>query len=168
MSKSKLVSLARVRPVVTLATALLLGAVAATAHAEVGVKDPWVRATVTGQKATGAFMQITGTEPVRLVEVQSAAAKIVEIHEMRMEGDRMMMKAVPGLDIVPGKALELKPGGYHVMLIDVVKPLNPGDKVPLTLVVEGADKKRATVEVSAEVRALNAGNRPAAAPMHQH
>ena len=110
---------------------------------------------VTGQKATGAFMQLTSTEPVRLVEAQSAAAKIVEIHEMRMDGDRMMMKAVPGLDIVPGKALDLKPGGYHVMLIDVVKPLNAGDKVPLTLVVEGADRKRATIEVSAEVRALN-------------
>ena len=157
MSKSK----------VTLVAALLLGAVAATAHAEVNVKDPWVRATVTGQKATGAFMQLTSTEPVRLVEAQSAAAKIVEIHEMRMEGDRMMMKAIPGLDIVPGKALDLKPGGYHVMLIDVVKPLNAGDKVPLTLVVEGADRKRATIEVSAEVRALNAGSRPAA-PMHPH
>ncbi len=151
--------------VIAACTALFMAT--GSALAQVNVKDPWVRATVTGQKATGAFMQLTSTEPVRLVEAQSAAAKIVEIHEMRMEGDRMMMKAIPGLDIVPGKALDLKPGGYHVMLIDVVKPLNAGDKVPLTLVVEGADKKRATIEVSAEVRALNAGSKPAA-PMHQH
>ena len=138
---------------------------AASAHAQVTVKDPWVRGTVAGQKATGAFLQLTTTEAVRLVEARSGAAKIVEIHEMRMEGDRMMMQAVPGLDLVPGKTLELKPGGYHVMLIDVVKPLNAGDKVPLTLVLEGKDKKRIQVDVSAEVRALNA--RPAM-QQHQH
>lgn len=138
---------------------------AASAHAQVTVKDPWVRGTVAGQKATGAFLQLTTTEAVRLVEAKSGAAKIVEIHEMRMEGDRMMMQAVPGLDLVPGKKLELKPGGYHVMLIDVVKPLNAGDKVPLTLVLEGKDKKRIQVDVSAEVRALNA--KPAM-QQHQH
>jgi copper(I)-binding protein len=138
----------------------------AVAHAQVTVKDAWVRATVPSQKATGAFMQITGTEPLRLVEAQSGAAKVVEIHEMRMEGDRMMMQAVSGLDLVPGKALELKPGGYHVMLIDVLKPVNVGDKVALTLVFEGKDKKRTPVQVSAEVRALNA--KPAAAPQHHH
>ena len=132
---------------------------ATAVHAQVTVKDPWVRGTVASQKATGAFMQLTTTEAVRLVEARSGAAKIVEIHEMRMEGDRMMMQAVPGLDLVPGKTLELKPGGYHVMLIDVVKPLNAGDKVPLTLVLEGKDKKRIQVDVIAEVRALNA--RPA-------
>jgi copper(I)-binding protein len=138
---------------------------ATVAHAQVTVKDPWVRGTVASQKATGAFMQLTTTEAVRLVEARSGAAKIVEIHEMRMEGDRMMMQAVPGLDLVPGKTLELKPGGYHVMLIDVVKPLNAGDKVPLTLVLEGKDKKRIQVDVSAEVRALNA--KPAM-QQHQH
>lgn len=149
----------------TLFCAALTLASATAAHAQVTVKEPWVRGTVASQKATGAFMQLSTTEAVRLVEAKSGAAKIVEIHEMRMEGDRMMMKAVPGLDIVPGQTLELKPGGYHVMLIDVVKPLNAGDKVPLTLVLEGKDKKRMQVEVSAEVRALNA---MPAAQQHQH
>ncbi len=149
----------------TLFCAALTLASATTAHAQVTVKEPWVRGTVASQKATGAFMQLSTTEAVRLVEARSGAAKIVEIHEMRMEGDRMMMQAVPGLDLVPGKTLELKPGGYHVMLIDVVKPLNAGDKVPLTLVLEGKDKKRIQVEVSAEVRALNA---MPAAQQHQH
>ncbi|NYG35377.1 copper chaperone PCu(A)C [Sphaerotilus montanus] len=149
----------------TLFCAALTLASATAAHAQVTVKEPWVRGTVASQKATGAFMQLSTTEAVRLVEARSGAAKIVEIHEMRMEGDRMMMQAVPGLDLVPGKTLELKPGGYHVMLIDVVKPLNAGDKVPLTLVLEGKDKKRIQVEVSAEVRALNA---MPAAQQHQH
>ena len=149
----------------TLFCAALTLASATAVHAQVTVKEPWVRGTVASQKATGAFMQLSTTEAVRLVEAKSGAAKIVEIHEMRMEGDRMMMQAVPGLDLVPGKTLELKPGGYHVMLIDVVKPLNAGDKVPLTLVLEGKDKKRIQVEVSAEVRALNA---MPAAQQHQH
>ncbi|MEN9485856.1 MAG: hypothetical protein RJB37_3736 [Pseudomonadota bacterium] len=149
----------------TLFCAALTLASATAAHAQVTVKEPWVRGTVASQKATGAFMQLSTTEAVRLVEVRSGAAKIVEVHEMRMEGDRMMMKAVPGIDLVPGQMLELKPGGFHVMLIDVVKPLNAGDKVPLTLVLEGKDRKRIQVEVSAEVRALNA---MPAAQQHQH
>ena len=154
------------RPFLRTAACAVLTLIGASAHAQVTVKEPWVRATVPSQKATGAFMQLTTTEPVRLVEVLSTAAKIVEVHEMRMEGDRMMMKAVDGLDVVPGKALELKPGGYHVMLIDVVKPMTAGDKVPLTLVLEGKDGKRRQVQVSAEVRALN--GKPAAAAAHQH
>lgn len=137
------------------------------ALAQVSVKEPWVRATVAQQKATGAFMQISSTEPVRLVEAKSTAARIVEIHEMRMEGDRMMMKATDALDIVPGRTLELKPGSYHIMLIDVLKPVNAGDKLPLTLVIEGRDGKRSAVEVSAEARAMNA-TRPAAAAEHRH
>lgn len=154
------------RSILNAATCAALTLVSATAaHADVTVKEPWVRGTVASQKSTGAFMQLTTTEPVRLVEAKSGAAKIVEIHEMRMEGDRMMMKAVPGIDVVPGQTLELRPGGFHVMLIDVVKPLNAGDKVPLTLVLEGKDKKRTQVEVSAEVRALNA---MPAAQQHQH
>ncbi|MEY4754970.1 MAG: hypothetical protein RJA44_2645 [Pseudomonadota bacterium] len=136
---------------------------ASLAHAEVSVKEPWVRATVASQKATGAFMQISSTEPVRLVEVRSAAAKIVEVHEMKMEGDRMVMQAVNALDINPGTALELKPGGYHVMLIDLAKPVQAGDKVALTLVLEDKNKKRSTVEVSADARALGA-----AKPAMQH
>ncbi|MEX8493279.1 copper chaperone PCu(A)C [Sphaerotilus sp.] len=154
------------RSILNAATSVALTLASATAaYADVTVMEPWVRGTVASQKSTGAFMQLTTTEAVRLVEVKSGAAKIVEVHEMRMEGDRMMMKAVPGIDVVPGQTLELKPGGYHVMLIDVVKPLNAGDKVPLTLVLEGKDKKRIQVEISAEVRALNA---MPAAQQHQH
>jgi len=78
----------------------------------------------------------------------------VEIHEMSMEGSVMKMRAVPGLDLPAGKTVELKPGGYHVMLMDLKKELKAGDTVPLTLVVEGADKKREIIEVKAPVKAL--------------
>ncbi len=137
-----------------LAIAALLAA--ASSHAEVSVKDAWVRATVPQQKSSGAFMQLSATADTRLVEVKSSVAKIVEIHEMKMAGDVMQMKAVPGVDLPAGKAIELKPGGYHVMLMDLKQQLKVGDTVPLTLVVEGRDKKRETIEVKAVVRALSA------------
>lgn len=146
--------------------ALSLAAPAALAQtAPVQVSDPWVRATVPQQKATGAFMTLQAPAGSRLVEARSPVAAVVEIHEMAMQGDVMRMRAVPGLDLPAGKAVALKPGGYHVMLIDLKQALKAGDTVPLTLVFEGADKQRVTQAVSAPVRALNAA---APAPAHDH
>jgi copper(I)-binding protein len=122
----------------------------------VDVKDAWARSTVQGQKATGAFMKLTAKDGAKLVGASSPAAGVVEVHEMKMEGDVMKMRAIPGgLDLPAGKAVELKPGGYHVMLMDLKGQVKEGQSVPLTLVVEGRDKKRQTVEVKAQVRALN-------------
>lgn len=129
---------------------------AAAAHAQVSVKDPWVRATVPQQKATGAFMQLTAARDARLVSALSPVAGVVEIHEMAMDNNIMKMRAVSGLDLPGGKAVDLKPGGYHVMLMDLKGPVKEGDMVPLTLVVEGRDGKRETLEVKATARALNA------------
>ncbi len=146
--------------------ALILAAltVAAAAHAQVTVKDPWVRATVPQQKATGAFMQLTAAKDARLVSALSPVAGVVEIHEMAMDNNIMKMRAVPGLDLPGGKAVDLKPGGYHVMLMDLKGPVKEGDMVPVTLVVEGRDGKRETLEVKAMARALNAT--PAKDPAH--
>lgn len=131
-------------------------------HAQVTVKDPWVRATVSQQKATGAFMQITSAQDARLVEAKSPVAGVVEVHEMTMEKDVMKMRALAnGLDLPAGKSVELKPGGYHVMLMDLKQQMKEGDTVPMTLVVEGKDKKRATVEVKATVKALATAAKPA-------
>ncbi len=122
--------------------------------AQITVKDPWVRATVSQQKATGAFMQITSAQDARLVEAKSPVAGIVEVHEMTMEKDVMKMRAVKALDLPAGKSVELKPGGYHVMLMDLKQQMKEGDTVPLTLVVEGKDKKLSTIEVKAPVKPL--------------
>ena len=125
--------------------------------AQVTVKDPWVRATVPAMKATGAFMQITSVQDARLVEARSPVAGIVEIHEMAMEKDVMRMRALPnGLELPAGKTVELKSGGYHVMLMDLKQQMKEGDTVPLTLVIEGKDKKRTTIEVKAPVKPLAA------------
>jgi copper(I)-binding protein len=134
--------------------------------AQVTVKDPWVRATVSAQKATGAFMQITSAQDARLVEASSPVAGVVEVHEMVMEKDVMKMRAVKGLDLPAGKTVELKPGGYHVMLMDLKEQMKEGATVPVTLVVEGKDKKRSTIEVKAPVKPLATANKSAAEHKH--
>lgn len=120
------------------------------------VKDAWVRATVAQQKATGAFMQLTAKADTKVVSASSPMAGAVEIHEMSMDKDVMKMRAVPVLDLPAGKTVELKPGGYHVMLLDLKGPVKEGDLVSLSLVLEGKDGQRETVEVKAAARALNA------------
>lgn len=129
------------------------------AIAQVTVKDPWVRATVSAQKATGAFMQITSAQDARLVEAKSPVAGVIEVHEMVMEKDVMKMRAVKGLDLPAGKTVELKPGGYHIMFMDLKQQMKEGTTVPVTLVIESKDKKRSTVEVKAPVKPLtSSGN----------
>jgi copper(I)-binding protein len=149
-------------------TALIVAAL--PVMAQVTIKDPWVRATVSQQKATGAFMQITSAQDARLVEAKSPLAGVVEVHEMTLEKDVMKMRALPnGLDLPAGKSIELKPGGYHVMLMDLKQQMKEGDTVPMTLVVEGKDKKRSTIEVKAAVKALTTQAKPADAnSAHKH
>ena len=134
--------------------------------AQVTVKEPWVRATVSAQKATGAFMQITSAQDARLVEAKSPVAGVVEVHEMVMEKDVMKMRAIKGLDLPAGKTVELKPGGYHVMLMDLKEQMKEGATVPVTLVIEGKDKKRSTVELKAPVKPLTTSAK--AEPEHKH
>jgi len=134
--------------------AVLALATAGVAWSQTTVKDPWVRGTVAQQKASGAFMQITSAQGGKLVSASSPVAGVVEVHEMAMEGDVMKMRAVESLELPAGKTVEFKSGGYHVMLMDLKQQLKAGDTVPLTLVVEGKDGKRETIEVKAPVRAL--------------
>jgi copper(I)-binding protein len=139
------------------ATVLLCAAAHAHAQApaDINVSDAWVRATVPQQKATGAFMQLTSQQDARLVEVRSPIAGSVELHQMEMSNNVMKMRQIDGLDLPAGQRVGLKPGGYHVMLFDLKAPVKAGDKVPLTLVVEGKGKERSTIEVVAVARGLN-------------
>lgn len=138
---------------ITLTLAALV--MAAAAQAQVNVQDAWVRATVAHQKATGAFMRLNASSDARLVGASSPVAGIVEIHEMAMVKDVMQMRAVSGLDLPAGQTVELKPGGYHVMLLDLKGQVKEGDMVPLTLVVEGRDGKRQSLELKVPARPLN-------------
>ncbi len=143
-----------------IAAALLAG----TAYAQtVDVKDAWVRTSVPGQKATGAFMKLTAKDGAKLVAASSPVAGVTEVHEMKMEGDIMRMKAVAGgLDLPAGKTVELKPGGYHVMLMDLKAALPKDSTIPLTLVFKDAKGVESRLELKLPV---------AAAPMagaHKH
>lgn len=143
-----------------LITGLLAITAQAWAQTVVKVEDAWVRGTVASQKATGAFMRLTPVANARLVAVQSPVAGVAEIHEMAMENDVMKMRQIPGLDLAAGRTMELKPGGFHVMLMDLKQPLKGGEQVPITLVFEDDAKKRFTQEIKAPVTALGGGNAP--------
>lgn len=132
----------------------LCATLAAAATAQVTVSDPWVRATVPQQKATGMFAAVTAAKGGKVVAASSPMAEVVEIHEMAMDNNVMRMRAIPALELPAGKAVELKPGGFHVMLMGLKQQVKEGDTVSVNLVVEGQDGKRETVEVKAPVRAL--------------
>ena len=139
-------------------TALVLALMffGAAAQADVTVKESWVRGTTPAQKATGAFMEITSSEAAALLSASSPVAGVVEIHTMKMEDGVMKMRALPKLDLPAGKAVKLAPGGNHVMLMDLKQQMKKGDVVPITLKIEGKDKKVQMLEVKAEVRDLAA------------
>lgn len=132
----------------------LLG-LALQVSAQTQVDDAWVRATVAGQQATGAFMTLTASTDSKLLGVQSPAAKIVQVHQSTMKNDVMSMQPVDSVALPAGKAVTFDPHGYHVMLIDLVAQVKEGDTVPLTLIVENAKGEKESVEVQAPVRALN-------------
>jgi periplasmic copper chaperone A len=121
------------------------------------VKAPFARATPPGSRSAGIFMAIEnkGSEPDRLLSASSPVAGIVEIHEMKMDGGMMQMREVKDIDVRPGATVELKPGGYHIMLMDLKQPLKQGDTVPVTLRFEkaGALEVRASVEAMGATRA---------------
>ena len=135
-----------------IATALFASFAAQAESPVVKIDDPWVRATVAPQKATGAFMQLTATKALKVVSASSPVAASVEIHEMKMDDGVMKMRAVDALPLPAGQAVALKPGSYHVMLMGLQRPIKAGEAVPLTLTVEGEDGKRTAVEVRAVAR----------------
>ena len=132
----------------------------------VEVTDAWVRSSVPGQQATGAFMKITAEDTTRLVAASSPAAGLAEVHEMKMQGQVMTMHAVEGgLTLPAGKTVELKPGGYHIMLMDLKAALPKDSTILLTLVFKDAKGTESTVELKVPV-ALAAPHSKTAAMDH--
>jgi len=119
------------------------------------IETPWTRATPTGSKVAGGFMKLknTGKETDRLVGGSVTVAGKFEVHEMAMINNIMKMRELDkGLEIKPGQSIELKPGSYHVMFMDMKQPMKEGDKVKGALVFEKAGK----VEVEYTVRGMGA------------
>jgi copper(I)-binding protein len=142
-----------------MAAALSLGMASAFAQSgPVDVSDAWARGTVPGQSATGVFMTLQAHQATTLVGVSTPAAANAEVHEMKLEGTLMKMRALPnGLPLPANQPVQLKPGGYHIMLTDLKAPLRKGDNVALTLRFETADHKKTEQQVQVPVRDLTAG-----------
>jgi len=136
-----------------LALAALLTATAAIGHDfQIGalkIGHPWARPTLPGQGAGGAYLSVHngGSTPDRLLGGSMPVAAGVEVHEMRMEGDVMRMRELPGLEIPAGKTVTLAPAGLHLMLTGLKAPLKLGDKLPLKLRFEKAGEIEVTVNV---------------------
>ena len=119
------------------------------------IDQPWTRATAPTAKTGGGFVTITnkGTTPDRLVAVRSAASDKVEVHEMKMDGNVMRMREIDkGLEIPPGATVTLKPGGYHIIFMELKAPFAKDAKVPVTLVFE----KAGSIDVELAVQAMGA------------
>ena len=125
---------------------------AQTAEPSLRVFDVWAKTTVPGGSVSAAYMHIKSASPLKLVKAESTIAGIVEIHDMKMNDGVMQMKALDAVDVPAGKLVELKPGGMHIMLMKVKKPITPGDKVPLTLTFEAAGKKPVVVKLDVIAR----------------
>lgn len=128
----------------------------ALAQAEVTVKNAWIRATVPQQKVGGVFLQIESTSDAKLIEAHSTAAASAELHEMKFDNNIMRMREIDQLALPAGKPVDLKPGGYHLMLMGLKNQVKVGDVIPLTLVIENKDKKRQTIEVKVIAKPINA------------
>jgi hypothetical protein len=133
------------------AAALVASSLAHAQPAAVEVQGAWARALLQGQASSGAYMTLHAREPLTLVGAASPAAGIVEIHEMKMEGDVMRMRALDKLELPAGKPLELKPGGYHFMLMDLKAAFRTGMQVPMTLQFRDARGNARELKVSLPV-----------------
>ena len=147
---------------------LVAGALLASiAHAQVKIDDAWVRATVPQQKATGAFMRLTAAKDTRLVGVTTPLTPKAEVHEMAMQDNVMRMRQIPAVELPAGKTVELTPGGFHVMLMDLKTTLPKDSTVPLTLVFKDAKGVQSKVELKVPVATAAPGG-GAAAGAHKH
>jgi len=139
--------------------ACAFGSSAASAHEyalkSLKIDHPFARATPPGAKTGGVFVTVenTGSQPDRLMSVSSPVAAIAELHEMSVDAGVMRMRGVATLEVKPGETLQLKPGGYHVMLSELRQPLKVGDRFPMTLKFQNAG----VVEVSVWVEEMGAG-----------
>jgi hypothetical protein len=120
------------------------------------IVSPWARATAPTAPTGGGYLTIknTGTSADRLVSARSPAAGLVQVHEMKMDGNVMRMREVEGgLEIPAGGSVTLSPSGFHLMLMQLKHPLQEGTTVPLTLVFQ----KAGSVDVELAVQAMGAG-----------
>ena len=120
------------------------------------ISDVWIKATIPGSNVSAAYLRIKSAKTVKLVKAETAVANIAELHSMNMKDGVMEMKAELAFNVPAGKTIELKPGGMHIMLMQVAKPIKAGDKVPLTLTFDTGGGNSLVMNVEAIARAQSA------------
>jgi periplasmic copper chaperone A len=149
------------RFIATAASVVLSALLVGSAHARdvtkgpIKIEQPWTRATPGGAKVAGGFMKITntGTTPDRLVSATADISGVVELHEMKMVEGIMKMRALGnGIELKPGQTVDLKPGGYHVMFIDLKAPIVKEKPIKARLTFEKAGE----IEVEFKVEPIGA------------
>ena len=132
---------------------------------DISVEAPWTRATPAGAKVAGGYLKVTnnGAAADKLIGGSTEIAGRIEIHEMAMNNGVMQMRPLnAGLELKPGQSVELKPGGFHVMFMDLKRQLKQDETIKVTLKFE----KAGTVEVTFKVNAVGASG--TSAPHHHH
>lgn len=144
-------------------------AVHAQASAPVSAEGAWARATVQGQRSSGVFMTLLAREPVTLVRVATPVAGVAEVHEMKMDGEVMRMRAVEALPLAPKRPVAFTPGGYHLMLQELKTPLRAGTSIPLTLTFRtaGGQERELALQVPVSVAAPPEAGAAMTHGMHQ-
>lgn len=137
-----------------LVLASILVGFAPIALANVTIIEPWARATVPGQPVAAAYMKISSTSATRLLSAETDVAKEVQVHTMQNHDGVMKMREHGQLDIQAGQTVELAPGGLHLMLLGLKKPLAAGDILTVKLTFEDARKVKSTAVVSVPVRQI--------------
>jgi hypothetical protein len=138
----------------------LLGLIAAPALAQVAIENPWARATAPGARIAAGYLVVKNSGAAdRLVGASSPAAARVELHVHVNEGGVMKMREASGYDIPANGTFELRPGGAHLMFVDIRRPFVEGERIPVTLKFEKAGEIRAEFHV---------GRLGASGPAHKH
>ena len=121
---------------------------------KIEVQGAWARATVEGQNMGGAFVNLTADQDATLVGASSSVSDKVELHTMKMEGEKMVMAQVPSIPLPANTKVELKPGSLHIMFMSLKAPLKEGDTVTLKLEIKNKAGKSEFLDLQAPVKAL--------------
>ena len=140
-----------------LGAGMMLASAAASAQtSDVQITDAWARATPGGAQTAAAYVSMESASGDKLTGVSTPAAQKADIHSMTMDNGVMKMRQVDGVDLPPGQKITLKPGGYHIMLTGLAKPLAEGQTFPLTLTFAKSSPQTVTVTVQ-KIGAMDPG-----------
>lgn len=117
------------------------------------IKNQWVRASNDGQDVSAAYMTIVSNEDTSLIAIDSDVADAIEIHSMSMENGVMKMRMLDTLDLIADKPTELSPGGFHLMLFDLKKPLTAGKEAHFTLHFKNKAGQEKTISITSPIKA---------------